>query len=154
LQTSTIKGIKFECYSPRKELNKTKNSVILSYFEPTNCNEKISKSKKIKGITMDKSLGHSYAHMTNNNNFPSPCDYSPNWNLTQKKITKKILFTEEKDLEKERKKLVKKVLYDYNPTSEYNVSRIKKLIQEKASELNSKKKQSRKSFEEKMKNIY
>jgi hypothetical protein len=45
-------------------------------------------------------------------------------------------------------------LYDYNPTSEYNVSKIKKLIQEKASELNSKKKQSRKSFEEKMKNIY
>jgi hypothetical protein len=65
LQTSTIKGIKFECYSPRKELNKTKNSVILSYLEPTNCKEKISKSKKIKGITMDKSLGHSYAHMTN-----------------------------------------------------------------------------------------
>lgn len=154
MQTSPIRGIKFESYSARKELNKTKKSVILSYLEPSNYKVKTNKNKVINGVKIDKSLGHSNPHITSNNNFPSPCDYSPNYNSIQNKITKKILFTEEIDLDMERKKLIKKVLYNYKPTTEYNISRIKKIIQEKANELTSKKKLSRKSFEEKIKNIY
>jgi hypothetical protein len=77
---------------------------------------------------MDKTIGRSLTNLINPNNFPSPCDYSPKYDVTRNSITNQIHFLREDDPEKMKKFAFKKILYSYDQSSDYRSAQVKNLI--------------------------
>jgi hypothetical protein len=96
LNGSTLKGVKFELYSPRKGIIDEKGSKVVSYIEPTTYRLPNKRNSKklltVKGFSLSKMKGRDPNEMVNKNNFPSPCSYTPSYNYIKGRgATSKIL---------------------------------------------------------------
>lgn len=136
---SNTKGIKFDLCSPRKNFVEAKGPKILSYVEPVNYVELLSPKNKInggnnfssrnriQGFNMDKKLGRSLSTLINFNNVPSPCDYNPDWKINKNHISSPIHF--DKSLTPSKQYVFKKILYSFNPSTDFKVTQIKTIIE-------------------------
>lgn len=122
MSSSPVRGIKFEHYSKRKGFIENNKSGVVSYIEPFKY-AKHTRNQKTSSIDMSKHVGRSFNTLFLNN-FPSPCDYNPNWLATKGKISKKIKFADLHETHYDGRQFEKTSIKKIEPS--YKISKIMK----------------------------